>query len=488
MDANALLNDILIILQAASAKCKVTDEKFPSTFFESDPEKIYDSYVKFIKKSIDSEGEIKNEDRLKLTTINDKFQNNEYRSEKNGFYRLFHDVKLVCTMLIHFYSPGTRNYQMVDKFYKFSTELILRECYRLGVQTFKNDEITDETNIANEDDDETELGDAISNDFIKISTNYKVPIKKTYHIKTRDTDLFSSIITRSSLDKRPVELPNSNFEINNVIPQTNLFEEAPKLGFVAANTSNIPDPTLPPTDMMNKFLHPNWYALPTTTWLEYGDYKSWAPSFNENGTVLDSTARGLIWLQKIGYTNILNKENEKVKKQGEEDEEEQKGGIKEQKGEKKVEAKDQREGEVITEDSVITNESNSGASENEISTPNDIKLENLFEWTPGSFIDDDEKEAFKNGTHNKLVDSILLKIKRLRKDRVQNKITKPSIEEKKMYFKVKRLLREVLLQKQISKLPMNHSKLLPVLQANYNGTIPVVRATTGRKRKYNKNK
>lgn len=54
-------------------------------------------------------------------------------------------------------------------------------------------------------------------------------------------DLFSSIISKSNLDKRPHELPNTNFKINNVLPQTDIENEAPRLGFVGANTSNIPD-------------------------------------------------------------------------------------------------------------------------------------------------------------------------------------------------------------------------------------------------------
>lgn len=58
---------------------------------------------------------------------------------------------------------------------------------------------------------------------------------------------------------------------------------------------------------MTRFLHPNWYALPTTVWLKYGNYNSWAPSFNENGTVVDSTTRGLIWLERIGYMDLYEK-------------------------------------------------------------------------------------------------------------------------------------------------------------------------------------
>ena len=277
---------------SASSKCKVLDESFPAKFFEKDPSKIFESYRKFIKSRSNADGFIKNEDKLALTTISERFDSGDYSGDLGGFYKLFHDVRLVCTLLIHYYPQGTRNYQMVDKFYKFATELLLRECYKIGASLIENDQ--EET--VGSDGDDNELSNVIAADFIKISTNYQVPLSETYHIKTKDQDLFSSTIARSTLDERPHELPNSNFEINKVIPQTDMCEEAPRLGFVAANTSNIPDPTLPPTEMMTRFLHPNWYALPTTMWLKYGEYKSWAPSFNENGTVMNSTTRGIIWL------------------------------------------------------------------------------------------------------------------------------------------------------------------------------------------------
>ena len=102
-------------------------------FFENVPEKIFESYTLFLKSKADAEGNIKDENTLPTTTISERFEKNEYGNFENGVYRLYHDVKLVCIILIHFYPQGTRNYQMVDKFYKFATELLLRECYRIGI-------------------------------------------------------------------------------------------------------------------------------------------------------------------------------------------------------------------------------------------------------------------------------------------------------------------------------------------------------------------
>ncbi|CAB4257107.1 similar to Saccharomyces cerevisiae YLR033W RSC58 Component of the RSC chromatin remodeling complex [Maudiozyma barnettii] len=484
MSANELLDNLQVILKAASTKCFVVDEKFPSKFIETNPSKIYHSYVKFMTKHVAEDGvSIKDEETLELTTISQKFDEHAYKVEKNGFYKLYHDITLVCLNLINFYAPGSRFYQMVDKFYRFATELLLRECYKIGVQlTSIEDNI--EKEVEEEEDDnleKNELSEAISLDFIKISTCYKLPTTQTYHIKTKDHDLFSSIISKSILDHRPQELPNSHFEINNIIPQTNLFEEAPRLGFIAANTSNIPDPTLPPTEMMSRFLHPNWYALPTTTWLSYGDYKSWAPPFDENGTVMDSTTRGEIWLKKLGYNEIINEkakgeENEKCITTSELEEKDETLKLEDNKTNDSTEESDET-------DTTKIQETDNGSTETEKPV---IKLENIYKWQPGNYIEKDEIECFENGTEDQLINEILSKIQGLRKIRIKKKISKPTNEESKLYYKAKRLLKEIVINKEITNLPRNHVRYMPVLQANYNGSIPVVRAQPTRRRKYKK--
>ncbi|QID86634.1 Chromatin structure-remodeling complex protein rsc58 [Saccharomyces pastorianus] len=488
-----LLVNVQSILIAASVKCRVVDESFPAKFFEKNPDKIYESYCKFIRNRSNSEGSIRNEDKLALTTINKRFEDGEYEPVQGGFYKLYHDIKLVCTMLIHFYPQGTRNYQLVDKFYKFSSELLLRECFRIGIaltQTNKSKSRSGKILGGNEaddydDDDATELDKTISNDFIKISMNYSLPISQTFHIKTKDLDLFSSIISKSNLDKRPHELPNTNFKINNVIPQTDIENEAPRLGFVGANTSNIPDPTLPPTEMMTRFLHPNWYALPTTVWLKYGNYNSWAPSFNENGTVVDSTTRGLIWLERIGYMDLYETSEKKTTQEEKLDANEDDKNIEQKHDHEVVDGKiDGTESVDDNDDNVSTTSKNTEGTEDNEQTI--IKLQNLYNWTPSNHIGDDEVESFQNGTPDKLVSESLLKLKQLRKERILNRVSKPTTEEREVYFKVKRILKEIILAKKVSKLPINSVRAFPVLQTNYNGSIPVVRAQPGRKRKHKK--
>ncbi|SCU99681.1 LAMI_0G00144g1_1 [Lachancea mirantina] len=487
MDFNPAFSKIHTILKAASSKCRVLDEKFPSKFFERDPNKVFDSYRKFLRTRVDSEGNLKNEDKVPVTTVAQRLENGEYEiGKQNGFYRLYHDIRLVCTILVHFYSQGTRNYLIVDKFYKFATELLLRECYRLGV-SFLNEQ-------SDSSGTKTSFQHMVSNDFIKISVGYSMPYAENYHINTADMDLFSSIISKSQLDYRVTDLPNSSFTVNRLIPQ-DPEEEAPMLGFLAANTSSIPDPTLPPTEMMTKFLHPNWYALPTTVWLEYGDFQSWAPCFNESGTVLDASRRGTIWLEKVGYMKLLDSKKSKESQEQKINEESKiSGGEKSEDESKDADANTKTEGEASTipfeskeeadslREPVAQDEPTQDGPE---SIPNEIKLENLFEWSPGRSVGENEIDAFRSGTQQQAINETLLELNELKKARLKwQRIKKPSSRECMLYHKVQRLMREAILAGNIKKIPQLHCKSFPVLQTNYTGNIPVIRSVQTRKKKY----
>lgn len=458
MDFESALKNLEVIFKAASSKCKVIEEKFPAKFFENDPVKIYESYCKFIKNRSNSDGDIRNEDKLVLTSISERFENGEYMDvKKNSFYRLFHDIKLVCTILVHYYHQGTRNYLMVDKFYKFASELLMRESYRLGVQFSKHAKDKSVTV------DKSELDDIIGHDFIKISMNYKVPMSQNYHIKTQNEELFSSKITRSSLDERKHELPNINYEINNIIP-VNSDNDSTNLGFVSANISNIPDPTLPPTEIMTKYLHPNWYLLPSIEWLNYDEYKSWAPFLNENGSVVDMSISSKIWLKTHAQKAIEvdnDKENEsKLEKEVTIEKKE----IKESREDIKEEEEEEEE------DSII-----------------DIKLDNVLQWKPNNKITDEEINSFKNGKQDQLLNTLLIRLNKLRRDRInKNELNIVNKEETQLYNQIKRILNEVVLNSKIKINTKNCIRSFPLLQANYNGSIPVTRSHVTKKRKSKK--
>lgn len=90
--------------------------------------------MKFLRAKFDENPDIKIAEDIDSISISDKFASGDYQKHEDSVYRIYHDIKLVCSILIHYYSQGTRSYQMVDKFYKFAAELILRECYRVGAK------------------------------------------------------------------------------------------------------------------------------------------------------------------------------------------------------------------------------------------------------------------------------------------------------------------------------------------------------------------
>ncbi|CCH62322.1 hypothetical protein TBLA_0H00290 [Henningerozyma blattae CBS 6284] len=506
-ESSVVLDNLHTILKAASFKCHVIHEKFPNNFFENDVNKIYDSYYKYIKNKCNSQGHIKNEEKLKnqLTSIEEKFENKEYSIESNGFYKLYHDIKLICMILINYYKQGSRQYLMVDKFYKFSSELIIRECYRFNTNFLSNNNNSnDETNFPQT----SELEKIINEDYIKISSSYQVGVINNYHIKTANEELFSSKINKSELDKRSDELPNTNYEINNILPSTlsmNLNNNASnRLGFLTGNISNIPDPTLPPREIIRverennsssgtgsgnstngmNYLHPNWYLLPITVWLKYNeDFKNLTPFVDEGHTVIDSISRSTMWLKRIGYGNlpqVAKNREERIQKDKPVQKDET---IKEN----KINDKPETIEPTSNENDIQT------SKENQDNEAISIKLENLLSWKPENFVSQIEIDSFKDGQESvsQLINKNIQEMIKLRKQRIRN-ATKddkdtniPNMKERQIYYQTRRMLRELLSSTDTSntKITSRVSRMFPVLQANYNGNVPVVRQHVGKKRK-----
>lgn len=153
---------------------------------------------------------------------------------------------------------GSDYYIDVDRFYKFATEFILREAYRHHLQI---DEFVEENAKAKRETPPSDFEEALSQDFIKISTSYSLGNGESFFIITQNNvPLFSSLNQRSALDEREI-LPPEAFSTTKIIPQT-IPVPATNLGFISPQAGRIPHPTLPPTEILNRFLHPNWYSLP----------------------------------------------------------------------------------------------------------------------------------------------------------------------------------------------------------------------------------
>lgn len=363
---------------------------------------------------------------------------------------------------------GSDHYVDVDRFYKFATEFILRECFRLHVQIGE----LDEANVKSlRESPPSDFEETLSQDFVKISTSYSLGNGETFFIITQNNvPLFSSFNQRSSLDEREI-LPPEAFSTTKVVPQA-ISVPATNLGFISPQAGRIPQPTLPPTEILTRFLHPNWYSLPTAKWLEGSDLQSFAPVIDEQNTVVTSQDKGRLWLEQIGYTKLFVKTSTESAKTED-------NIAKENTKEKREEDNDVEMKDVSKEEGKKDEE-----SENEENETGTISLDNLYEWAPGNEIDDDEIEAFETGTETEFVNDLLKKLQALRRYRLltSTEPAEPTDEEKKLYHKTNRMLREIILNS--NSIPdIKPSPSLPILQTNYSGTLPVPTQNVNTKKK-----
>lgn len=312
----------------------------PKSFFEEKPDDILDSFAEHIK-------EHPLDDEKSNTSISNKIEKNEYKS----FYQLFHDIKISSSSLIQKYKVGSSIYNRIDFFYKFTTELLLRESSRLRL-------VLNTTESLEETDFESQFAD----DFDKISSTYssengeviylinkiddpasiQQPLQNSLYPqhqqqpeppKQKNQPLFTSLTGKSSVDKRPTLIPDP-YQLTQVVPNSrSAYRESAKLNGLSPPILKIPPPTSQPTEMMNNFFHPNWYTLAVPTWLNYeairkqilngatsftgkttdevsstkayNSYvKSFAPSVDLRSSIISQNFKSNIWLEHIGFDEI----------------------------------------------------------------------------------------------------------------------------------------------------------------------------------------
>ncbi|CAM9019103.1 unnamed protein product [Wickerhamomyces anomalus] len=403
-------------LDSADKTIKVLETQIPIEFEESIPTQISESYHALVEDL----------GKFESNTVLDRIEKSYYKS----IYSLYHDVRLSAYISLLNEEIGSPHYVDIDRFYKFATEFILRESYRLHIQI---SELEEADKKALRETPPSDFEETLSQDFVKISTTYSLGNSEAFFIITQNNvPLFSSLNQRSSLDEREI-LPPESFSTTTVVPQAGSIP-ATNLGFLSPQVGRIPQPTLPPTEILSRFLHPNWYSLPTAKWLEGSDLQSFAPVIDEQNTVVTSQDKGRLWLEQIGYTKFFEKTKMRIRMRNE-----------------------------------------------EIGT---ISLDNLYEWAPGNDIDDDEIEAFEKGTESQFVNEILSKLQALKKKRLSEstELSYPTEEEKKLYHKANRILREIILSS--GHVPdWKPSPSLPILQTNYSGTLPVPTQNINSKKK-----
>ncbi|ODQ81438.1 hypothetical protein BABINDRAFT_159731 [Babjeviella inositovora NRRL Y-12698] len=490
------VNHLFTVLADADRTSKVMECPIPVAIHEDEPANISDAYFTHIAQKEAEKAE--NSDRVEdeYTTIADRYGAKHY----TGIYSIFHDLKLASIILIAQQTIGSPAYQDVDFFYKVSVELLMREAHRLGVSVR---ELSARRNAQALAEKPSQFETFLAKEFYRISTAFTAANGEAFVVTSSlNLPLFSSLNRKSVLDERTIDLPDP-FQPVQIIAQSSTAAPV-SLGVVLPHSSKILAPTIPPTEIMPRFFHPNWFSLPIATWLENRESDtSFAPTVDETGAVICNETKTSVWLEQMGTkelreiraaydANIVKMREQEARKLAGEDIEETEIKAKEDidEGEEggeinEAEKEINETGEEINETAVkedikatdsaeisdapkpITNgkftepaedvemndadpSQNPEASGSEPAEDIDdgpgpeINMVNLFEWNPANTIDADEIEAAENHTEQELASRLLIDLNKLRQKRslrsTPGSVVPPSAKERDIYFKVRRLL------------------------------------------------
>lgn len=438
---NQFLEDYFEVLETIDKRSNVNalTTQFPQNFHESEPKDIRDSLFEYLESSKPG----------KNTTILER------AGSYDSPYHIFHDLTVACCLVINNRNKSDPLYAEADNLYKVSVELLLRECCRYSL-TLKESSPSSQV---------SQYEDNLAREYFQISSVFEEANGEALHVMGKpNIPLFSSLSERSILDERETILPDgSAVQKFKVLPTTAPLAGSSMEG-VSPHPPKIPFPNVVPSELLKDLFHPNWFGLPISSWLKHSQrgkqLYSFAPSVDEDRSVVSSELKGITWLEQVGFTKL-------AKGQGNRD------------SENKVEV------EEIEED-----EQEEEQQENPSEKPYDegpdgpiIKLENLFQWNPHNKISSQEIHAIKTSTEQQLVSRKLIELSKLRQSRYQTslptntahiKVLKPSTKEVLVYHQIKRLLSVIVSKYKLTPRDLNLpiSKSLPVLMNNYSGTLP----------------
>lgn len=494
----------------------ITSETLPVDFFEENPMKIVESLQSH---KVDQ-----------VTSLEKKFKENQYSKP----YQLYHDIKAVSSILLNKHTNGTQEYKAYDFFYKFSTELLLRELSKSIEFNNQFHEI------------QTELESLIDDDFNKIFHSYNLSNGEviTYISTTEEQEqqngdyyqhqynnqpkvkkvqpLFSSVISKSELDSRTT-IVKEPYGIAKVIPSVKDSVSDNVLDNLSPMSNKIPSPLEQPTNILHDFFHPTWYTVSMPQWLTYKSqsikpatlisnndldngssieeshklsilrnrdqefspnaasiwgpgnyYRSFVPSRDLTRAIVSHRLRANVWLQHIGIAEIA-----KIKKEfmGQTEEKATDKKYKEEEEEQNQKS----EKETKTEDS--KKESQDSVLSNNRPVAEEINIANLVNWNPENseelkFLKDHKDELLDPKRIQKMISTSLLKLNKLRQDRfVNSDVRNPLAPQQEECLLYKRLVKLITIAIRLFKLnpgsfSYDFSKKIPVLVSEFSGTLP----------------
>ncbi|CAX43331.1 chromatin remodeling complex subunit, putative [Candida dubliniensis CD36] len=455
-----ILPDLFIVYEHTN-KYVLTSEILPVDFYQENPMKIVSS--------------LQSHTTTDVTSIENKFKNGQYSTP----YQLFHDIKAVASILLNKEVNGSLEYKELDFFYKFSTELLLREVGNLIKFNNETAEI------------KTELETQLDEDFTKIITNYNISngevityISTTEESETQSSSvfyqhhqhkeeptkktqpLFSSVVSKSELDNRATIVP-SPYRIAQVVPSIKDSVSENTLETLSPITNRIPSPLDQPTNILHDFFHPTWYTISVPTWLTYTSqtikpanfnanqeledgagastktklsilknrdndfstkptniwgpgnyYRSFAPSRNSSGSIVGNKLKANVWLQHIGMTEIAE-----LKQSFVENTHETSPLVNDTVPDKEdgSESKSNTEnGSKPTNGQQIRERAQEPAEENP--SPQNINIANIIKWDPTkveelNYLKEHKQDLVNPQKLQKMISISLLKLNKLRQER-----------------------------------------------------------------------
>lgn len=492
----AALDDLTAVFLNADSQDLFSKSLVPAKFHEPNPALISQSYQTYL---------LENPKVTKLS-IQEKLQKHEYSTP----YQLYHDINLVCAHEISQLPVGSTEYETIDQFFKYTTELLVTEVGTLGLKLKERDSDDEILAIMTEDFEKISSSYTVSNGEIVTQIHkYEETVAPTYHsvygtqqpaqTKTVVQPLFSGLVGRSVLDTRNTVVPDP-YQLSKVVGTTKVLPgDSGNLRVFSGYLSRFPTPTQPPTQVLDSFFHPNWYTIEAPRWLIYkqktlkppvdstlvknvnsNDLRtyekqsqcvSFGPLTDLRGSVVSEELKTSVWLNHVGFKRIAEIRRDYFAS----------------KSSNELSPVEDVEQTPVTEEPVSASRVEATAAA--AATPDvakkakigEIKIDNLVKFEPETasmlqLLKAEKEELGKTPRDlQKVISTSLVQLNKLRQERyLRANGSTPSASETALYKKIVKLTSLLLSSKatELAQLPLTLSKRLPVLLNDYRGVLP----------------
>ncbi|KAK9479363.1 hypothetical protein V1514DRAFT_362568 [Lipomyces japonicus] len=219
-----------------------------------------------------------------LISILEKFRVEGY----DNLESLQADFTKATQLVLSKLSPKKEFYMLVDKYYVFGQSLFAQ-------QVRKATEV-----------DERAEEEAQREEQLDPNKQYEIKDrgdeKEVLYMVSQHGPLFSSLSKKSRIDPREFHVP-SFFNTTKVVPLRSTSVTSRKLGVLSpspyhailGSALGVASKLRP---LLSDFTHPVNASLPTSKWLRYDAYSSYAPSKDESHVIISSSTAGRVWYDR----------------------------------------------------------------------------------------------------------------------------------------------------------------------------------------------